>query len=356
MAPSAQAELKKQYVSSDKAPTKKPMEPRPSASILLISPINQILLLHRVRRKSDAFAAAHVFPGGNLSASQDGDIPAPDHPQRHVDGPAYRLGAIRECFEESGILLAKKNDGSGSLLEVPETEKNRARKEIHSGKLKFVDWVKTQGGVVDSDSLLPYTRWITPTNVPKRFTTQMYIYFLPLQTTSISSLGLPITSEAMIPIPTSDGGIEHTAALFQSCSQWLSQAAQNEIILFPPQFYLMYLLSPFLQASEAPTALSVEELQKQRDYVIEFLKTDGDGKGVLWKDKVMSPMGLGGFSKDGRAILALDKPGPELKASGRRGDERRVVLVKFGKQGPRDVEVRLRAEVLAEQREGASKL
>lgn len=184
----------------------------------------------------------------------------------------------------------------------------------------------------------------------------MYIYFLPLQTTSISSLGLPITSEAMIPIPTSDGGIEHTAALFQACSKWLHQAAQNEVILFPPQFYLMYLIAPFLQASESPTALSLEELQRQRDGVVEFLKTDGDGKGVLWKDKVISPMGLGGFSKDGRAILALDNPGPELRDSGRRGDEKRVVLVKFGKHGPRDVEVRLRREVLAEQRDAAPKL
>jgi hypothetical protein len=85
-----------------------------------------------------------------LSPSQDGEIPAPKDPRRHIDGPAYRLGAIRECFEESGILLAKKSDGSGSLLEVEETERERARKEIHAGKLKFPEWVKQQGGVVDT--------------------------------------------------------------------------------------------------------------------------------------------------------------------------------------------------------------
>jgi hypothetical protein len=93
-----------------------------------------------------------VFPGGNLSALQDGEIPAPKDPGRHIDGPAYRLGAIRECFEESGILLAKKNDGSDSLLEVGEAERERARKEIHAGKLKFPDWVKQQGGVVDTST------------------------------------------------------------------------------------------------------------------------------------------------------------------------------------------------------------
>ena len=49
--------------------------------------------------------------------------------------------------------------------------------------------------------------------------------------------------------------------------------------------------------------------------------------------------------------MALDKPGPELKGSGLKGDEEYVVLVKFNKEGPRDVEVGLRREVLKERRE-----
>jgi hypothetical protein len=115
----------------------------------LISPSNEILLLHRVRTSS-SFPSAHVFPGGNLSASQDGDIPSVSDPRRHVDGPAYRLGAVRECFEESGILLARRNDGSGAILEVAEDIREQARKDIHAGKIKFVDWVNSQGGIVDT--------------------------------------------------------------------------------------------------------------------------------------------------------------------------------------------------------------
>jgi hypothetical protein len=57
------------------------------------------------------------------------------------------MGAVRETFEESGILLAKKEDGS--LLEVEEGVREKARKDIHAGKLKFGDWVREQGGVVD---------------------------------------------------------------------------------------------------------------------------------------------------------------------------------------------------------------
>jgi len=174
----------------------------------------------------------------------------------------------------------------------------------------------------------------------------MYIYFLPLTQKSAKN----ISTKAVIPVPTSDGGLEHTAALFASCQDWLAQATRNEIILFPPQFYLMHLLAPFLDVSSSKN-LTTEELQSQRDKVLEFLKGDGgDGKGVKWADKVMSPIGLMMRKGDGKNVLGLDKPGPELKDSGRRGDERLVVLVNFAKTGPRDLEVRLRKEILDEER------
>jgi hypothetical protein len=86
-----------------------------------------------------------------------------------MDGPAYRIGAIRECFEESGLLLAKKRgDDSGVLLDVDEAERERARKEIHDGKLRFVDWVKDLGGVVDSGTFFQM-RVYTSTLILHRF-------------------------------------------------------------------------------------------------------------------------------------------------------------------------------------------
>jgi len=195
------------------------------------------------------------------------------------------------------------------------------------------------------DSLLPFTRWVTPPNLPKRFTTQMYIYFLPLTQKTAKN----ISTKAVIPVPTSDGGLEHTAALFASCQDWLAQSTKNEIILFPPQFYLMHLIAPFLDIPSS-RSLSTDELQSQRNKVLEFLKGDGDGNGVKWADKVMSPLGLMMRKGDGKNVLSLEKPGPELKDSGRRGDDRLVVLVNFTKAGPRDLEVRLKKEVLDEER------
>ena len=118
-------------------------------SILLISPTNQILLLHRVSTSS-AFANVHVFPGGNLSSNQDGEIPPPEHSMRHRDSLVYRLGAIRECFEETGILLARKLAEPSRLLELEDDIREEGRHAVHQNKVKFLEWLKDHGGRPDT--------------------------------------------------------------------------------------------------------------------------------------------------------------------------------------------------------------
>lgn len=53
---------------------------------------------------------------------------------------------------------------------------------------------------------------------------------------------------------------------------------------------------------------------------------------------------------DGRVVLGLDRPGPEVEGT-RKGEKEHVVLADFTKEGPRRVEVRVRKEVFAERRE-----
>lgn len=121
-------------------------EPRPSSSVLLLSPTNEILLLHRVKT-STSFASAHVFPGGNLDPFHDGDIPGPESAERHQDGAAYRMGAVRETFEETGILLATKD---GALVNLSTEQRDEARKNIHGNKVKFQEFLKSIGAVADT--------------------------------------------------------------------------------------------------------------------------------------------------------------------------------------------------------------
>lgn len=344
-------------------------EARPSSSIILLSPTNQVLLLHRVQT-STSFPSAHVFPGGNLSPFHEPPPPPADSPDRHRDSPAYRLAAVRETFEESGILIAKRSLADDTLLVVPESERDEARKAIHADKVRFTEWVEDGlGATLCVDDLVPFTRWVTPPNMPKRFTTQMYIYFMPLA----ESPGGPKTDGPgpvdvdVVQTPTSDGGVEHTAATFADASEWLRRQARGEIVLFPPQCYLLTLVAQVF-ASVSPQSVGHDleaRYAAQRRALVEFLRktptaagvaaVDG-GKGlhptalIPWSDKVMSPHTLFIRDVDDRIVLGIDKPGPELKGTGAGGDHERVVLVKFAKGGPQDVEVRGREEVLREEK------
>ncbi|KIX93173.1 uncharacterized protein Z520_11027 [Fonsecaea multimorphosa CBS 102226] len=312
---------------------KAPKPASPSASTILVSPSNEILLLHRVQTSS-AFPSAHVFPGGNLEPS-DGELPSdPKDVNRHLENIAYRTGAIRELFEETGILLARESKTAESLLPVSTAVRKDGREAVHKGKIPFKSWLSSisPNAVLDTDRLIPFTHWVTPPNVPKRFTTQMYIYFV-----DPSEKGNPSVHA------TADQ-IETMAPEWRTARDWLSMARSGDIILFPPQFLLLYLVSEILDGPGE----SEEDILKKREILKR--RIDTEGKPVPWKEKFISPIGMS-FGEDGRSVLALDKPGPELKGSDLKGDDEYVVIVKFNKEGPRDVEIGLRKDVLRERRE-----
>ncbi|KAI0105932.1 hypothetical protein F4814DRAFT_429942 [Daldinia grandis] len=353
--------MPKRNNSSSTPPKEKTLaEARPSASVILLSPENQVLLLHRVK-SSSAFPSAHVFPGGNISEFHDGTVPGPSDLKRHEDSLTYRLGAIRETFEESGILLAREGGKDGKPLNVPVAQRDSARKEIYENKVSFVEWLESVDGLADTENLLPFTRWITPLGQPRRFTTQMYLYMLPLSTSNDPAVSAA-RSEAIIPTP--DGGVEITAARFDDARAWLKKQQKGEIILFPPQCFLLHIISQFLVGppSGSPSASELtEHYYGQREKLRGFLTTvptTSDPKAakhptaeISWADKVISPTTLGLRKSDRKSILGLDKPGPELKGSNRGGDWERVVLTRFVKGIAKEVEVRSREEVLEEERQ-----
>ena len=140
-------------------PKKMPAVAGPSSSVVVISPDNEILLLHRC--KTGSFSSAHVFPGGNLSAFHEGsDIPAVESPGRHKDGPSYRIAAIRETFEESGVLMARPAGSLGpfsaasafedrDLFHISEEISRPARVDVANNKLRFEIWLSGVGGIPD---------------------------------------------------------------------------------------------------------------------------------------------------------------------------------------------------------------
>jgi 8-oxo-dGTP pyrophosphatase MutT (NUDIX family) len=297
-------------------------------------------------RTSSAFPSAHVFPGGNLSPT-DGALPA-SGVDRHTDNLAYRTGAIRELFEESGILLARDTNKAGrssGLLAVSARDRLRGRRALYSEKVGFSTWLRRQSPTahLDTTNLIPFTHWITPPNVPKRFSTQMYLYFVPVDEEGNESLHA-----------TSDER-ENTAAEWKRASEWIALSRRGDIILFPPQFLLLYLTGVHLDRAGEAAGTSKEEIEARREALRRFVECDGNPP---WRDKYISPLSLlgggggggSGTMRDGRTVLAIDQPGLELEGSGLRGDEERVIFVKFRKEGPREVDVGWRREVEEDQR------
>lgn len=176
----------------------------------------------------------------------------------------------------------------------------------------------------------------------------MYLYFLPLPANVDKKLLAELPAEGEhdeLESPTSDGGIEVTEAQFLPASEWISRAQRAEIILFPPQFLLLHLVSGFLD-KEPRVEASLEEMEKRRRALVDFVHSGSPS----WADKCISPK-MVQMTRDGRSVLGLSEPGPELKGTDRRGESERVVLVRFKKGSAREVAVGWKKDIMQEERE-----
>lgn len=241
-------------------------------------------------------------------------------------------------------------NGRRGMIQLSEREREEGRRDVHADRVRFRTWVEERGGEVDVDGLVPFTRWLTPANIERRFSTQMYLYFLPLAEEGDGK----VQEKEDMHIPTPDGGVEHTAAAFLYPSEWLAQSLKGEIVLFPPQFFLLSLLADFLDPLPPPSAgggvgeidnsnqAASQLLQQQRDRLMDFVTKDGDPP---WGEKCISPNTLKFNWKGGSMIMGLANPGPELEGTGRVGDRERMIRVDLdeererGRQRPRPREV-----------------
>ena len=293
-----------------------------SGSILVISPQNRVLLLRRVQN-STSFPSAHVFPGGHVDL-QDGALPPPSDFRCHEDSLPYRQAAIRECFEESGILLAHPENDTSSLIELSDQLRHDRRKAVHAQETSFSDFLARLGATTDISGLIPFTRWVTPSHLTKRYTTQMYLYFLPMKP---SSLTTGFDKSQQFQIPTTDGGIEHNEARFLYPMEWIDLSLRREITLFPPQFVLLSLIAQFLPShdAQATSTLDFQALDQCRQNLKHWVTSSGDPP---WSEKCISP-GVINKVKNKYMILGLGEPGPELEGSMRKGDQQWVLKVEL---------------------------
>jgi 8-oxo-dGTP pyrophosphatase MutT (NUDIX family) len=132
----------------------------------------------------DFNSGALVFPGGSVDKSDQEIIARPElySGGEGLDAGAlsFRIAAIRETFEESGILLARSR-GSHSLIDAKRAGEIEAshRTTLCEGKTAFLDVLNDNGLSLALDELVPYAHWITPEGMPKRFDTWFFLAAAP---------------------------------------------------------------------------------------------------------------------------------------------------------------------------------
>ncbi len=135
-------------------------------------------MLLTLRPESMAFGAGlHVFPGGRVEG-RDGD---PRILDRSRLGDGHRVAALRELFEEAGVLVADRPDGSPAASDAGlAAELAGIRAAVVRGELELVDVLERFDLVLATDRLVPIARWQTPRVYPRRFDARFFAVELPI--------------------------------------------------------------------------------------------------------------------------------------------------------------------------------
>jgi 8-oxo-dGTP pyrophosphatase MutT (NUDIX family) len=251
----------------------RPAVPRDAATVILVRPGPgdsgvEVFLLRRTRALEFAPGAC-VFPGGSVderdadpAITGDGWVgPSPAEFGQLLGIAADRAralvcAAVRETFEESGVLLA-----GPSRAELVQDSAIQDQHALLEGALSFGDLLSRRGLALRADLLTPWARWITPEISPRRFDTWFFAAALPPgQLAGLAGAG---PGE-------SDSGIWWQPAAA------LEAARAGEITLLPP------------------TAVTLAELAAYEDVV-----------GILGERRVITPLMPTVVVEDERAWLAM---------------------------------------------------
>ncbi|MFB6397962.1 NUDIX hydrolase [Polymorphospora sp. 2-325] len=168
----------------------RPVPPRVAATVVLLRPADagdfEAYVIRRLAAM--AFGGMHAFPGGGVDPTDSEgqlDWAGPDTGEwgRRLglsDGPAQAVvcAAVREVFEEAGVLLAGPG-GDTVVGDVSGDDWEAARRALVARELGFADLLRERRLTLRSDLLVPWSRWITPEFEPRRFDTYFFVALLP---------------------------------------------------------------------------------------------------------------------------------------------------------------------------------
>jgi glyoxylase-like metal-dependent hydrolase (beta-lactamase superfamily II)/8-oxo-dGTP pyrophosphatase MutT (NUDIX family) len=185
--------------------------PRPAATLVVVrdgSHGMEVLLMHRTKAM-DFAGGAHVFPGGAVDAADAAlasacagldDAAASRRLGIESGGLAYWVCAIRECFEEAGLLYAYARgeivqfDSPAARVDAPSL-----RRALHSGETTFAALVGTLGLRLATDRLAYLSHWITQAGRPRRYDTRFFIAAAPEHQRPMHDAGETVAHEWVVP-------------------------------------------------------------------------------------------------------------------------------------------------------------
>jgi len=191
-------------------------QPQPSASVILLDPQRGReepfgLFLLRRRAQSSFMPGRFVFPGGRVEPGDGDDAWSPE---------ALGRCALRELWEEAGVILARELSRPGVLL-PPAPAREDARRALQEQRTTLEQALAGLGLTPHLEGLRPYARWITPLARPQRFDTRFYLACMPA--------GQEADSDQM---ETSEG-------LWLGPGQALRENQEGRVELAPPQVRIL---------------------------------------------------------------------------------------------------------------------
>ncbi len=164
--------------------------PRPAATIVIIRNQNRLLEILMLRRSARVAAApgAHVFPGGSVDEIDyevlrrglvvGRDVATAARRLDLADGAlAYYCAAVRELFEEAGLLLVR---GAADAAPPPtHVEVTRWRAQVRDGAVSWPDLLDREGLRLALGELEYLAHWVTPEGRPRRFDTRFFVARAP---------------------------------------------------------------------------------------------------------------------------------------------------------------------------------
>lgn len=182
--------LPERFAEQIEHPPAEPAVARPAATIVLLRDGRDDLevLLMRRSRNAGFVPGAYVFPGGRVDGADatpdviarlEGLTPQAAEERLGLPGAeppaiAYYLAALREAFEETGILIGRREDGSAALTAGSDPAVDRIRDDVMEDRIGFGEALARMECSIDGSAVAYLAHWITPLAEPRRFDTRFF--------------------------------------------------------------------------------------------------------------------------------------------------------------------------------------